>query len=923
MADKQKWIDAQREILLKLDLASEYRKLGVDVCGKSPSAKGWIDARSFGVEDRTASAGINVADGPLLGLYKDFRGETMGLFNFAARFGGYPSWRDARNHYAHVAGVELPSGADATYLEDNFRFSELTYGTSKVFCRWKLGVTARAIKEVGGESALWPRNLSAEKTNHMITFPMYGPLLLEQKPTGYHCVAISPTSLIRLYKGKGIPEEARDKITRGEPGLMNKDGLLRIKKANVINVVEGITDLLACHEKIIDWRDVDPENRQHIVTSAGACTYHPKPEWMEHFTGKEVRLWFDVGDPKNEGQVAAAVWVKALLACGAKVRNIQLPLGPDGGKNDLRQWLNEGQRTYVDMIEYAEAFPYVDPEDSAAAITPHEAILKCLGISVVGEHEGTQKVEVFSEITRKSFAVQDVDRLTIVKLAQLCGSEVVEKYVHDGRECPPEKYDLKQIKMAIAAGAANKPFRDDEKFGAGVWECEGQILLVQSKEIALLTEEGKFEHSAVPFYNGRVLDTSTASETWCDFATLSKMLQDAHERDWCVDAFEAMNQKLHQWYWRQPVAPMVVTALCACTWLQTVWHWRPQIFVTGGSDTGKSTFLDELLAKGIFGKLSMYHEKVTEAAIRQFMRHHAKVLILDEFEKDQHRQKIFEMFRISSRGGEEIRGTADQRGIKFRLKHLPWVGAINTGLRAQADRNRFIVFDLDEIPPEKRGHIDAGTEAELNHLGMRLLAVALTHWRQVRELAMILRRVRKDGVPGRIVESFSLPCGMLSAVLGHSPDKAQAALLGILKDWDFSVQAPRDEHSLLNAIMAAEIVMDGGRRSSVSKLLARTSYDQDARESLERNGIRHVVKRDGGEIYFFCPPVVGRLLERTDFAGHKIDEYLLRIPGAGHCKQRLGGREAFWGVEVPVDRVDSLFGSNAADNAETTELEIA
>ena len=106
MAEKQKWIDCTREILLKLNLPDEYRTLGLDVCGRQPSSKGWIEARSFGVEDRTPSAGICVADGAMLGRYKDFRGDTMGLFDFAAKVGKFPDWRAARNHYAHVAGVE-------------------------------------------------------------------------------------------------------------------------------------------------------------------------------------------------------------------------------------------------------------------------------------------------------------------------------------------------------------------------------------------------------------------------------------------------------------------------------------------------------------------------------------------------------------------------------------------------------------------------------------------------------------------------------------------------------------------------------------------------------------------------------------------------------------------------------------------------
>jgi hypothetical protein len=96
-------------------LQQAYRAIGLNVCGTKPSSKGWIECRAFGVEDRTPSAGICVADGPLVGRYNDFRsGECLGLFDFAAskagKFAG--DWREARKHYARLAGVELPRGED-------------------------------------------------------------------------------------------------------------------------------------------------------------------------------------------------------------------------------------------------------------------------------------------------------------------------------------------------------------------------------------------------------------------------------------------------------------------------------------------------------------------------------------------------------------------------------------------------------------------------------------------------------------------------------------------------------------------------------------------------------------------------------------------------------------------------------------------
>jgi len=157
----------------------------------------------------------------------------------------------------------------------------------------------------------------------------------------------------------------------------------------------------------------------------------------------------------------------------------------------------------------------------------------------------------------------------------------------------------------------------------------------------------------------------------------------------------------------------------------------------------------------------------------------------------------------------------------------------------------------------------------------------------------------------------------------HSNAEAEDSMPKLLLDWDFTAQAPRDEHDLLNTIMGCEVVMDGGKRSTVSKLLFRASYEQEALDTLERHGIRRLKTRGGsGEVYFFAHTIVSRMLDRTDFFGHKIDEYLLRIPGAFRSRQRLGGRELFHGVRVPVAVVDSVLGSDTADEVTPTVLEV-
>ncbi len=56
-------------------------------------------------------------------------------------------------------------------------------------------------------------------------------------------------------------------MTVGEAGLTGADGLARLEEADVVNITEGITDLLACQAALSAWRDADPENRKHVAIS--------------------------------------------------------------------------------------------------------------------------------------------------------------------------------------------------------------------------------------------------------------------------------------------------------------------------------------------------------------------------------------------------------------------------------------------------------------------------------------------------------------------------------------------------------------------------------------------------------------------------------------------------------------------------------
>lgn len=336
MADaKLKWQEATQQILQSLDIAAEYALLGVRMAGGGKakvSAKGWMQCHAIDREDVSPSAGINVGDGPMRGRYKDFAGDgkTINLFDFAAtkagKFGG--DWKQARNHYARQTGVKLPEGAEEL-VADRLELYDASFGVLSAYAAGKPGVTVRALKAVGAKGARWPKGLSAEKTNHVLAFPMYGSALLDLEPTAWHLVSSQPRLKIRVFQGKGNPDKLEKTLTLGEYGLMGVDALNRLADAEVVWIVEGISDLLALTEAWLAWRDEVGEvvANKHVVISAGGTSYQCKPEWVDLFAGKDCRVCFDVGDKDDAGQSGAKAWARTLLKVAKCVRNVALPLG--------------------------------------------------------------------------------------------------------------------------------------------------------------------------------------------------------------------------------------------------------------------------------------------------------------------------------------------------------------------------------------------------------------------------------------------------------------------------------------------------------------------------------------------------------------------------------------------------------------------
>jgi hypothetical protein len=558
----------------------------------------------------------------------------------------------------------------------------------------------------------------------------------------------------------------------------------------------------------------------------------------------------------------------------------------------------------VELLQHAHdaSLGLTDNGDSAAGRDriDHTKVLEAFGITVLGEHDD-QAIRGWSEHTQKIFVIKSPANWKDAEVLQCVGQKVADVLwlVPDG-DVPEGKYTLRDVQRAFALAAAEAPRISTSKLiGQGIWPHGKRYLIVDGAK-ALLYDGTTFRRLLKPTIDKKIIELDVAKQ-WHGSMVPAVRAIDANKARERLDRLVGF---LDSWNWTHCWDARVVAALVFATFIQAVWRWRPLVSITGPSDCGKTTLFQELLL-GLFLDWAIFTDRSTEAGLRQAIAHSSTPVMIDEFDKYQHRQRVLELFRTSSRAGKVLRGTADQTGQQFSLNHIPWFAAIESGDIWGQDRNRFIHIEL-EAPAGRALTLPA--TSELAELGRQLAAAAIWAGHRSVQLADTIKDSRIEGVHGRLIESFSVPAAMY-AVLQHGHQATEAQARRLLEQMiegrqQLEVQGEPDELQLLRDILAANMRVTAkqgvdtvSKDLSVGQLLQ--NYDR-FRSDLEAKGLRIIRPRESaGQMLFIAPEPVARfLLKGTRWEGSRIDQILLRLDGAQRTQQRCGGARRP-GVAVP------------------------
>jgi hypothetical protein len=571
--------------------------------------------------------------------------------------------------------------------------------------------------------------------------------------------------------------------------------------------------------------------------------------------------------------------------------------------------------------------------DGQRQLSPQD-VLDAFSIQILGL-QPDQSILCWMSETAKRWTIKNPAKWLVEEMLLAIGHRATEWLCMHDDECNEGMFTPAELREAIALAASTAPFITETNLvGQGVWPDGDSLIIVNGADAHRFDRLG-FEVIDQPRVGRKIIDFN-ADQRWCDdLLTIIPQIN----RELATSVFSEIEQVVDQWHWAHAWDARVATSLMFATFVQAAWTWRPRVAISGASTNGKTTLIQRVLIPlfgGRDGNFVVNFDNVTEAGLRQHMGHDAKPVVIDEFEDNPQRQRILELFRSSGRGGRIGRGTQDQQGREFRINHIGWFAAIETGGVWGQDANR--ILRLEMHPPQVRREPTVPAVAEMEAIREQVIATAVWAALDAVELADGLKSTQIPSVDPRVVESFCVPAAMYSIVhFGRDVDEDTArSVLEQMIDGrgELLDTGEPSELQLINAILSAKIHFGGSsERSPLNgertigqlldairpslRLIPEPGECPQLRPTLEAHGLRVLQDRHNGPARLFVAYVTVRdgLLRNTRWNDMRLDQLLLRIPGAEKTRQRCGGIRPH-GVALPfgVEGLECLLDADDLEN---------
>ena len=123
-----------------------------------------------------------------------------------------------------------------------------------------------------------------------------------------------------------------------------------------------------------------------------------------------------------------------------------------------------------------------------------------------------------------------------------------------------------------------------------MWESGCNLVIVSSRQLGILNGSPQLSISQNPVFRNQAYDVGHRCE-WIDMDALADQICGVGAKPGTlhVDDVFALQALFAKWSFRNPdgVIPEVLTGLVMASFVQTLWRWRPQVFLIGQAYAGK------------------------------------------------------------------------------------------------------------------------------------------------------------------------------------------------------------------------------------------------------------------------------------------------------------------------------------------------
>lgn len=309
-------------------------------------------------------------------------------------------------------------------------------------------------------------------------------------------------------------------------------------------------------------------------------------------------------------------------------------------------------------------------------------------------------------------------------------------------------------------------------------------------------------------------------------------------------------EALKGWNWRRGADSQDIDARLLLGWIMLApfggaLRWRPHIWVTGDSSTGKST-LQSIISAVLSSSGHVHATSPTAAGLYTKLFCDATPVTLDEIEakpNDSKTEQVISLIRDASSGGLILRSSSGHKAFEFTARSMFLCSSILIPPLESQDLSRMTLLDLE---PFSADAVEPDPSPEIwEPIGEIMLRRMLDQWRRWKETLEAYRAALREVGHGA---RSSLQYGSLLAaadlalgdeIASEGRIALQAAALDPSTLIEITSNAPNHVQALDHLVESVVDPYRGGDRMSVLELVRAAMAETDRRsKALERIGLK-------------------------------------------------------------------------------------